>query len=360
MSDSILFTGGCCNNVTPKQLKSLRETCYNNEVIDTIRCIEGLNTCGISIKELFETYPIYNPQKGLYSSWGDIPFPWEIAEETFNLLLAETDDKWRVAKYREIVAYPEGSRVLRIEQDGYEVVLYEALEDVLSFPFAFDESKWTKICRVKTSVPAGLPTPADLYSRFKFYELDLFYRDWGEMDEEWEANLREQSLQLCISENPTATLLELEKCLSDKSSDRWSQSRSRKDFFYREGDIVLVNGECGDVLCVYIAIQDMPATQEIFDEYKVFKLGEYWEKIYCLSTGENKCLGPQRTKTPEEGYEFIEIGSKGHFVEAPIPYKLKPQQRDLDDLVESRPVKVLTQREIDVLDGTLPPECLKS
>jgi hypothetical protein len=360
MSDSILFTGGCCNSLTPKQLKSLREACVDDNIIDTARCIENLNSCGISIEELFNTYPIYNPQKGLYSSWGDIPFPWEIAESTLNLLLADTDDRWRVAKYREIVAYAEGTRVLRIEQDGYEVVLYETLEDVLAFPFAFDSTKWQKICSIKTTVPAGLPSLEDLYSRFLFYELDFFFRDWGEIDEEWEANFREQSLQTCLSENPTATFLELEKCLSDKSSDRWSQARVRKEYFYREGDIVLVNGECGDVVCVYIALQDMPATQEVFDEYKVFKLGEYWEKIYCISTGENKCLGPQRTKMPEEAYEFIEIGSREHYVESPIPYSLRPEQKDLDELIERRASKVLSQREIDVLDGTLPSDCLKS
>jgi hypothetical protein len=361
MGDSTLFSRGCCNNSTEKQLKSLREACIFDVVVDSDECKKRLNTCGMSVEELLSMYELYNPQKGLYKKWGDIPFPWETNEFTNNIDWDETDDRWQVSEYKSLITYYPGDRVLVIEQDGYELSLYEATEEILTFPAILDPSKWEKICSVKTTVPVGLPTIDQLYSSFELYDLQLFYTEWGEFDSEWDEELKEQSLQSCLGENPGATLAELEKCIDDgrKSTDQWNKARKRKDFLYRRGDIFLVLGECGDTLCPYVVVEDIPATNEVFDQYKTFKPSQYWEKLYCVSTGENKCLGPQRTKRPEEGYEFVEIGSKGHFVEKPIPYKLSPPIDTLDELTQKFSPRVLTPKEIDVLDGTLSPECLK-
>jgi hypothetical protein len=361
MGDSTLFSRGCCNSITQKQLKSLSEACVTTTVVDSDECKKRLNTCGVGVEELLSTYDIYNPQKGLYKKWGDIPFPWKIDEFTENLDLSGTDDKWQVAKYKSVVAYYPGDRVLLIEQDGYELSLYEAIDEVLTFPAAFDHSKWEKICSIKTSVPVGLPSIEELYASFSLYSIDLFFRDWGNIGVEWGEELKQQSLQLCIEENPLGTISQLEKCIEDKrlSTDQWEKARKRKDFLYRAGDVFLVLGECADTLCVYVTTQDVPATNEIFDEYKTFKPGPYWAKLYCVSTGENSCLGPQRKKTPQEGYELVEIGSKGHYVERPLPYSLSPVTETLDNRIQKPSPVVLTPREIEVLDGTLSQECLK-
>lgn len=361
MEDSTLFSRGCCNNITEKQLKSLSQACISTKVVDSAECKNQLNTCGMSVEELLNTYELYNPQKGLYKKWGDIPFSWEVNEFTSNLDVLGTNDKWQVSEYKALLAYSPGDRVLVIEEDGYELSLYEAISEVAVFPAILDKSKWEKICSIKTSTPVGVPTIEELYSSFELYNPSQFYSSWGEFDLDWDEQLKQQSLQECLNDNPSATLAELEKCIDErrKSTDEWSKARKKKDFLYRQGDIFLVLGECEDSLCVYAVVEDVPATNEIFDKYREFKPSPYWGKLYCLSTGENKCLGPQRTKTPEQGYELVEIGSKGHYVEFPIPYLLAPKEQTLDEKTQKTAPVVLTPREIEVLDGTLPPECLK-
>ena len=363
MADLSLFTGECCTFLTPKQLKSLRQACLVNNVVDKSCSRESINTCGIGIEELFDTYPIYDPQKGLYKSWGDIEFPWEIENLTPNLLSAQTDDKWRVGTYRAIVAYPAGSRVLYIEDDGYRVSLYEADQDILAISWAFDYSKWTKICQIETTIPVGIPSIAELLDRFKLYNLEFFDKDWGEYNAEWQEPLKQTSQANCLGQG--VSFADFEKCIRylNLSTDEWSEARVRKDFFYKEGDMFIVYGLCEDTLCLYIVTQDLPATEENIEIYKKFiSKTDFWQKFYCVDTYRNKCLEYQRRKEPVEGYEVIEIGSHGHYVEAPKPYGFSPATKDLTTRSEEglkNPAKVLSSREIDVLDGTLPPECLR-
>jgi hypothetical protein len=358
MGDSVLFTGGCCNNITPKQLKSLSEACIDTNVFDTAACIQATNTCGLSAKELLETYPIYNPQKGLYKSWGDIDFPWEVVESTPNLFVSETDDKWSVSKYRAIVAYAEGTKVVYIADDGYTLEVYEALEDVLSFPFELDKSKWEKVCQVKTTVPFGILSIEELLSKYKKFSIEEFYKNWGDIEEGWESNLQQNAIQVCLSQNPNLTPGELEECLKDKNSDVWNEARARRVNFYNQGDIFINEGVCGDVICLYIVTENVEVTDENYNKYERFIVDGPWQKVYCVSTGVNKCLGVSRSKEPSEGYELVEIGSKGHYVEAPIPYKLKPRQKEIGCEILQPSRKILSQLEIDILDGTLPPDCI--
>ena len=92
----------------------------------------------------------------------------------------------------------------------------------------------------------------------------------------------------------------------------------------------------------------------------IVQFGPFWEKIYCVNSGQNKCLGPQSDRNLDN-YQFIEIGSKGHYVEQPIPYyKLdgnyiceKDNYETLGEIAELRPRKVLTQEEINILDGSV-------
>lgn len=262
MGDSILFTRGCCNNITEKQLKSLSEACINTAVVDSAESAKSLNTCGMNIEQLFSTYEIY----------------------------------------KSIVAYYPGDRVLFFEQDGYELSLYEATTEILTFPAALDQSKWEKICSIKTSIPVGLPSVEELYALYSKY---------------------------------------------------------KKDFLYRAGDIFLVIGDCEDTVCVYTVNEDVPATEEIYNEYSVFKPSLFWSKLYCVSTGGNKCLNPQRNRELVNQYELVEIGSKGHYVERPLPYSLQPELKTLNESTQASSPAILNPREIEVLDGTLSPECLK-
>lgn len=349
MSLSNLYFRGCFEQPSDEQKSAVDEAGGDGDVVDRSCARESVNTCGISIKTLFDTYPIYDPQKGLYRSWGDIEFPWQISSLTPNLLLSSTDDKWSVASYRALVAYKDGARVLVIEDDGYRVSLYEANEDIVAISKAFDSSKWTKICHVDTTEPANVPSISELRARYKPYGLELFNKRWEEYNANWSANLSDQSLTYCASLN--LTIAELEKCLKNRSSDDWRQARIRRQFFYKDGDLVLVEGECGDALCVYIATQDIPATEEILASQAIFDpRSPLWQRIYCVPTGRNKCLEYQRKKEPELGYDVVEIGSEGHFVEMPVPYRLRPTTASLDERAEIQtPPRVLTQAEINAL-----------
>ena len=347
------------------------------------------NTCGISIDELFKLYPIYNTQKGLYKSWGDIEFMWQLEEArnpsgvTCNLNAAETDDKWQVSQYKALYAYfPEigsgglsspadatclterpADRVLRIEDDGYKISLYEAQELVTSLSGPFDKTKWKKICHVITSIPAGLPTPEEIKERYQPYELDFFLEEWEEYNATWDEAFYQLSFDQCRSNN--SLLADVEKCLNEKngpygqSNDQWEQARIRKDFFYRVGDYAWFEGECKDTVCLYICIKDIPATKEIYEQTSGFstKIGgiTYWERVYCVNTGMNKCLEPQRERDLPN-YQLVELGSLGHYVEQPIPFfdlegkKLCNDFDLLNEVVEATEPKVLTQEDIDALD----------
>jgi hypothetical protein len=722
MSLSNLYFRGCFEQPSDDQKQAVEQipsAGVEGDVVDKSCSRDDINTCGISIERLFELYPIYNFQKGLYKSWGDIEFPWEISDLTANLLVSGTDDRWSVSTYHSIVAYFPGDRVLYIEDDGYRVSLYEANEHIFAISHAFDYSKWRKICHIQTTVPAGLPSLEFLRNRYPQFSLRLFDDEWGNYSEPWNESTYRPNLQACVADSdsvlrpqetfvgsvtaiqetynnlpvrgflyvpeipsPTADVVvlyhgtistsgiaptdaarrfldivrdtrglnlgdkiifsvaypqdaipgwtqaqasalfpgigslstfalgdnlryaeasllwaknslnsyltendftkqssnvymfghsqgallvhrlnrlhevagvisnapgpidliarcrysenfdnesvsctkirnesgsvdtnpgayssvslqsylngtlsptlftqalddvtggewgfdqpramsevvengmrqcvncasytfryyangghdcfvrnaavqrdirffidnsgsmtepetrldeclidggagansktlpsisdaewysaglqntldsciknhgsfaDLEKCLKVKSSDRWDQARVKREFFYRKGDIVLVNGECEDTLCVFIALQDLRVTDYIWNKYSklpfydTIYLSAYderdnrktkvWQRIYCLDTGRNRCLEYQRRKEPSLGYDVVRIGSEGHFVELPIPYRLKPSIPDLNDMAEMpTPPRVLTQEEIDAL--TQPP-----
>lgn len=372
MSLSNLYFKGCFEQLSDEQRKSLQERCATADVVDRGCGRESINSCGKNISELFEAYELYSTQKGLYKSWGDIEFPWQISELTPDLLFASTDDKWGVSSYRQVIAYPKGSEVLFIEKDGYEVSLYKANSDVFSISGPFNRTKWDKICSVQTTKQTGLPSPKELKERFSFYSLDLFYKNWEEVTSTWSQSTYFDTFEKC--KNNGKTLKEIEDCVNNSNSDRWKEARVKKDFFYRVGDFVLVEGECGDIFSVYAAIKDIPTSDFIRLEYsnKGFQKSMYltqedkdsdtktivWELVYSVPTNINKCLEYQRTKSPEEGYDVVQIGSLGHYAEFPIPYKLrsKGQSEPLD--VKSRRREnptVLSDKDIFNLENPIYP-----
>ena len=196
----------------------------NTSPIDPVDKCKDKNTCGISIQELFDTYPIYNTQKGLYKSWGDIEFPWQLEEArdpsgvTCNLNDSETSDRWQIAQYKALYAYfpkiesgglsspadatclteRRADRVLRIEDDGYKVSLYEANQLVTALSGPFDSIKWNKICHIITSIPAGLPTPDEIRERYNQFELDFFLDKWSEYNANWSEDFYQQSFDVCL------------------------------------------------------------------------------------------------------------------------------------------------------------------
>lgn len=351
--DLNLYFKGCFEGTTNLQDEAIEELGIVGSVVDKSCSRESINTCGYTFEELFDLYPIYNNQKGLYRSWGDIVFNWQVNSSTPNLLFSANDNKWSVSTFREIVSYEVGDRVILMEDDGHVATVYEATQNILSFPGAFDSSKWKKICYIETTIPAGLPSLEELYSRYSAYDLQFFYSEWGDVNTEWEEETYEQSLSFCMGLGTYSTLAELEKCIDERklSTNKWDRTRVRKEFFYRAGDVALVEGECKDIVCAYIAKQDIPATEQVYEEYRDFKLGVYWQKLYCLATGRNKCLEYQRKRDVHAGYDVVELGSKGHFVERPVPYRLRPTPETLDRRasVSDQPV-VLTQEQIDALN----------
>ena len=237
------------------------------------------NTCGITVQELFERYSLYDPQRGLYRSWGDIIFPWDIdVSVRSNLNYSLTDDKWKIAKYAAVYAYFEGDRVLYIEDDGYKICLYEANQDVLAIAGPLDKTKWDQICCIELSEPFGLPTLEELEERCHYYNLEFFWKKWKNYSGEWEDNLFEQAINTCNTAGvSTAEFIERLKekeseyeCTSDKSSDRWKEARIRKGNFYERGDCILVKGVCEDTVCVFLAHTNMPATDENYKKYKKY------------------------------------------------------------------------------------------
>lgn len=354
MAPSNLYFRGCFEHLSDDQ-KSAIEGITDENIVDK-SCSRGdVNTCGMSVEKLFETYSIFNPQKGIYKSWGDIEFPWEIIELTPNLLFSQTDNRWNVATYRQIVAYPLNSRILYIEDDGYRVSLYQANQDVLALNGAFNPSQWDKICHVDTTIPVGLPSVQELLERFELYQLKLFNTEWGEYNSSWKTPSKEITLTDCASRG--LSFADFEKCVKDGSSDEWKNAQIHRDFFYKRGDVFVAYGPCEDVLCLYIVTQDFLASEENLIKYNSFdSRAPYWQKLYCVSTGKNKCLEYQRRKKPELGYDVVQIGSKGHFVEMPIPYRLKPQTQDLIDRSQgsiSLPPTILTQEQINAISQPL-------
>lgn len=211
-------------------------------------------------------YPLYNPNKGIYTKWGEIELSWNTDNST---------DQWQIAEYYDTVAYSVGEKVIRIEDDGYRVVLYEALSDVPSPPGAFDSTLWVEVCRVVVSEPVGLPTYQYLVDNFKYYNPSLTTTAWSEFDSTWSTDL------------------------TSPDSDQWDGAQIVKDYFYRAGDIVLYDTNCSDYTCVYVAVTDMPATPELVTPGPPSSV--YWQKQYCLKNGKpstcvkrEKCIGTNR------------------------------------------------------------------
>lgn len=218
-------------------------------------------------------YPLYNPNKGIYTKWGEIELPWNTDILT---------DQWQVAEYFASIAYNAGDKVIRIEDDGYRIVLYEANVDISAPPGAFDSSLWTEICRVVVSEPVGLPSYQYLVDNFTYYSPKSAYTEWSKFNSSWSTDL------------------------TTPSSDEWGNAQIAKDYFYRAGDIVLHDTGCGDYTCVYIATADMPADFDLVTSGP--PPATYWQKQYCIRNGKpNTCV--KRVTCTEPNRKIVSLSS---------------------------------------------------
>jgi len=204
-------------------------------------------------RELISFYPFYDPTKGTYTAWGDIGFSWDHGD-------ALSDELWQISEYVDTRSYRTGDKVVRIEDGGRKLTLYEASADVSVPAGAFDPSLWTELCHIYVSEPVGSPD----ISGYEYYDPQLYLSEWGEFGETWETDL------------------------VNLDSDQWGDAKIALNYFYRAGDIVLYDTACGDHTCVYVATADMPANSELIVPGP--PPADYWQKLYCVKNDkEDRC-----------------------------------------------------------------------
>lgn len=249
-----LFARSC---LTPEQLEAIEDAGVEAEVVVNPAC-RLVNTCGREAADLLadSTLPLYDPGKGVYGKWGDIPLTWN--NESL-------DPSWQVALYRDQYGYRVGDKVIFVSRDGYTLIVYEASENTPSPPGAFDLELWTEVCRVDTPEPLGLPTYQELISLYGYYEPRKYLTEWGNFESSWNNDL--------VGSN----------------SDKWNSAKVEKDFFYVTGDTVLYDSVCGNFTCAYIAVSNMPFDSSLVVPGPPSTL--YWRKLYCIENGKpDKCV----------------------------------------------------------------------
>ena len=237
---------------TPEQLQALAAKGVTESDIIGQKCID--NTCGKSVEEILQQYPrFYNERAGIYTEWGDIDLPWDEVN-TLNGV-------WQVAEYTDSNSYVVGDEVVRIEDDGYKLVVYVATSNVPVPAGSFNPALWSEICHIVTSEPVGLPDISKLLGKYEYYNPKKYLTTWSEAGEEWNIDL---------------------------NSDEWGEYKIEKQYFYRSSDIVLYDTRCGTYTCVYVATQDMPANNELIVPGP--PPADYWQKLYCVKNDkEDKC-----------------------------------------------------------------------
>jgi len=270
-----LFVTGC--NLTADQLAAVNARgITTNSIANTGCSAAGLNTCGRDARELVNLYPLYDPERGVYTEWGNIPVPWDHED-------AISDERWQVAAYTDEYAYRIGDKVIVLESDGLTVVVYEAIVNVPVPAGAFDPAQWSEICRVTVSEPVGLPDVTTLLSKYDFYNPKSFLTAWSDFESEWNEDL--------IAPN----------------SDGWDEAKIAKTHFYRSGDTVLWNTRCDDYTCVYVATSDMPATPSLIVPGP--PPSAYFSRLYCIRNGNLSTCG--KTTSCGPGRVIVDLGSDG-------------------------------------------------
>lgn len=265
--------GGC--GLTAAQESAL--SVVGISVVSDISCTsENLNTCGRDARELLASYPLYDPDKGIYTEWGDIPWSWDHEDGV-------SDERWQVATYVDTYSYRIGNKILRIEEDGRRIVVYTATANVPVPAGAFDPDLWSEVCHIVVAEPVGLPNIDALEEQYDYYAPEAYLTEWGDFAESWSTDL------------------------TDPDSDEWNVARISKQYFYRAGDTVLYETSCGNYTCVYVATSNMPANPTLVVPGP--PPTAYWQRQYCLPNGrENKC---EKRLVCGPGRVVVDLGGEG-------------------------------------------------
>jgi hypothetical protein len=225
-----------------------------------------VNTCG---SDILSEYDLYDPYAGRFlTTWGEFDLPW-----------SDTDQAWKTAVYNKTNGYVEGDRVVYPAEYGTLLLLLEANQDVPVPVGALDPSKWTEICRIRTTDLSYLPSYAELLTRYKYYDNSLYLESWSEFSSSWSS------------------------ALTDQDSDVWSDAKIRKELLYVAGDVVLYDSGCSDYTCVYVALSDVPALAVPGPPPP-----PYWQRLYCVPTGrESTC---KKVKKCGPGRALVSLSSQ--------------------------------------------------
>lgn len=245
-------------------------SCLGPEALDELQCL------GISVKDTSCTpensAPYYKDFESLLQSY-----------PVFTLDLP-LNNKGLLFNFQD--------RALFIEDGGHEVTLRQANYGIFTYVQALTPGAWLTLAKFSIQNRYDIYTLYDLYTRHKMFDGSIITGAWGKLDKPWLNNL-------------TRT---------------WANFRANRNYLYKKGDTFLVLSSCEETLSLYYVINDISVAN-----YSEFSTDSpYWKKVTSVQTGFNKCLGCDRTKHPADLYDIVEVGSKGHKVEAPIRYTPAP------------------------------------
>lgn len=146
-----------------EQLESLAAIGIDQDDIVESSCSSVvINSCGRTPSELLSLYEVYDPNKGVYTEWGDVLLPWGTEEQL-----------WGSAQYTDQYSYRTGDRIVIIVNDGSVLVVYEAQNDLSVPPGPFNGDDWREVCRVReVDGQISLPSIETLESQYEYWDRD--------------------------------------------------------------------------------------------------------------------------------------------------------------------------------------------
>ena len=178
--------------------------------------------------------------------------------------------------------YDVDAHAVFVEERGFKLVLKRALQYIGSTVEGLDPAKWEEECSILLGEKYD-PIPAHLmFSDYSEINTSEYLSTWEESLREW-----------------------------GSVSGVWSSPSMQKQYLYAEGDVYYELSECGNVICLYVVTENVPLSGSVRDKSVC---------LHCADTGFQKCEGYKRRKNPQAFYEVVEIGSRGNYVELPVPF----------------------------------------
>lgn len=381
---------------------------------NTCKAVQPANTCGMSVEELFQSHPIYNYRSGIYKvNLGDESEPptWLSQEPRDSYAQGEKviyiEDGGReytlyealepITEYFAIIDTTKWNKVCSISTSVAAFDLLLSVDEIQNHPkhkkyFLTDFNLKTAIASLgledftagdsrpqvsfftlnENSIDKSLLQEVELSQSASLDTFSFFYNkaikgeDYTKVSESELLNLPEPLPETFKAYYYTgslnlSSLVPLD--LPDNYPIWFSTINTLGDFYYRVGDLVWVESPCADAICIFQAKKDIPATEEIFTKYSEFKFNvsfkEYWDKVYCVCTGVNKCVkdpcSPGSANIAKLGYLPVKLGDRGHCIEIPTPYSIGGPclNKDLGELARCELPVYLKSREISGLNPPL-------